>query len=212
MQGLFVTANNTNVGKTTVASHIITALNPLYNIVVRKPIETNCSKKNNILWPQDAIILNNSCKNKQDIDEICAYKFKRYASGELASYKHNITIDDLVEKCRSNNFVVVEGSGGFYSPIIKNKLNSDLAVALKLPIVLIIVDKIGAISEALLVIEAIKKKKLKIATVILNQIQDNSLANKENLQKYCNEKVITFNLNAINNFYYNIVKIFTHLI
>jgi dethiobiotin synthetase len=162
---------------------------------VRKPIETDCNKVGDKLIPKDAILLQKACKNTQNIDIICPYKFTTFASGEVASSGESITLDDLKNSCKKtseNSFLIVEGAGGFYSPIIKNTLNSDFAKALNLPVIIVIEDKIGCISEALLTISAVQKEALKIFCVVLNLKENNSLENLKNLQKYTNEKIIIF--------------------
>lgn len=195
MQGLFITSNNTDVGKTFISCLIIKALNDKFIVEVRKPIETNCSEIAGKLLPNDAKLLQSALKVKQDIDIICPYKFKNFASGEVASLGKNITLENIVDKCQSDNFMIIEGAGGFYSPLIKDKLNSDLAIALKLAVVIVIEDKIGAISEALLTIEAVKNCGLNIFAVVLNQKIINDLDNLKYLQKYSDENIINFNPN-----------------
>ena len=74
-----------------------------------------------------------------------------------------LSIDALVSACNADtedSFVVVEGAGGLYSPIADASLNSDLAKRLQVPVVIVIRDELGAISQALLTIEAAKKNKL----------------------------------------------------
>lgn len=199
MQGLFITSNNTGVGKTFVSQYIIKAIDS-DGVVARKPLETNCKIINNKLFASDAYILNQSCKNPEAIEVVCPYMFSQLANGEVASMGKNITIDDLLSTCRSDNFMVIEGAGGFYSPLVKNCLNSDFAKKLNFPVVIVIDDKLGAISEALLTIEAVKKQGLTIAFVILNQITPNNLENKLHLEKWSTEKIVEFNKGKLDDF------------
>lgn len=198
MKGIFITSNNTDSGKTFIACQIICALTQ-HNIKVsvRKPIETDCLERDGKLIAKDSLLLQNSANNQENIDTICPYKLRGFMSGELASTHQNITPGNLIKSCQSDNFVVVEGAGGFYSPLIKNTLNSDLAQKLNLPVVIVIEDKIGCISEALLTIEAVKNQGLKIVCVVLNMITKNNLENKINLAKYTSEKIIECRKNAL---------------
>jgi dethiobiotin synthetase len=191
MLRLFITSNNTNSGKTFIAKQIITILNNVCDIKAYKPIETACSSVDGRLYPKDAHLLNNACKSPQDIDKVCPYRFSLEASGELASVGQTITIDDLVGKAPSG-CCVVEGAGGFFSPLVKNKLNADLAQALGLPIVIVIEDKLGAISEALLTIRCVESYGLDIFAVVLNQKTTNNLNNMNELKKYTNAKIISY--------------------
>jgi dethiobiotin synthetase len=198
MNGLFITSNNTNSGKTFISCEIIKALNNTFHIEARKPIETDCSKIDNILIPRDGIKLQQACKYTQAIDIVCPYTFEIFASGEIASQNTPLTLLDLQQKCQleHGDFMLVEGAGGFYSPLIKNTLNSDLARALHLPVIIVIEDTIGCISEALLTIEAVKKNDLDICCVVLNVKCENALDNAKNLQKYTHETIISFANNA----------------
>lgn len=192
MQGFFITSNNTGSGKTFMSCQIIQSIKNSYNLKVYKPLETDCELIENKLYPKDAHLLNSANDNKQDIDEVCPYKFSFCGSGEIASGEKNITTDDLIINI-NGEFNLVEGAGGFYSPLLKNTLNSDFAKALNLPVVIVIKDELGCISETLLTIDAVKNCGLKIFCVVLNQIEKNNLENAKNLQKYTDEKIIIFN-------------------
>ena len=94
------------------------------------------------------------------------------------------------------SFVLVEGAGGLYSPIAEAALNADLANELQLPLLIVVRDELGAISQALLTLEAAKKNKLTVACVVLNVVESNSLSNKEALAAYTKTPVISFSQSA----------------
>jgi dethiobiotin synthetase len=71
-----------------------------------------------------------------------------------------------------NGFTLVEGAGGFYSPLAENGLNADLAAALQLPVLLIADDKLGTLSQVLLSAEAIERRGLQLVGVVLNSLDD----------------------------------------
>ena len=111
------------------------------------------------------------------------------ASGE------KIKLEDLVLACKCDvdeSFVLVEGAGGLYSPIAKAALNVDLAIELQLPLLIVIRDELGAISQALLTLEAAQKNKLTVACVVLNIVKSNNLSNKEALAAYTETPIISF--------------------
>ena len=81
---------------------------------------------------------------------------------------------------------------GFYSPIAEEALNVDLAIELQLPLLIVIRDELGAISQALLTLEAAKKNNLTVACVILNVVESNNLSNKEALAAYTKTPVVSF--------------------
>ena len=209
MNGVFITGSNTDVGKTTVGVEIIRHLSKTRKVNARKPVETNCQLINGAYAPKDAIVLNEACPEPEPLSVVCPYCFELEASPEEASSHDGTTlsIDDLISACNADtedSFVVVEGAGGLYSPIADASLNSDLAKRLRAPVVIVIRDELGAISQALLTIEAAKKNKLSISCVVLNEIQANNLCNKEALTAYTKIPVVSFSKKNLEIFYSDI--------
>ena len=206
MNGVFITGSNTDVGKTTVGVEIIRHLSKTRKVRARKPVETNCQLINEVYAPKDAITLNEACSEPEPLSIVCPYCFELEASPEQASSQDGTTlsIDDLARVCNADtedSFVVVEGAGGLYSPIADASLNSDLAKRLQVPIVIVIRDELGAISQALLTIEAANKNKLSVSCVVLNAIQANNLCNKEALTAYTKIPVVSFSKKNLELFY-----------
>ncbi|WXU00571.1 MAG: ATP-dependent dethiobiotin synthetase BioD 1 [Catillopecten margaritatus gill symbiont] len=202
MKGLFISGSGTDVGKTFVACHLIQILNEKYTVVARKPIESDCG---NDLVAKDAVLLNDACVNLESIDIVCPFKFAACVSGEKASAEQGVSVSlqDLVQAVQPTNdddFVVIEGAGGFYSPIAEHALNSDFATALGLPVVIVVKDELGAINQSLLTIAAVKKCNLTIVMLVLNQITPNNLGNAQALSAYTDIEVVTFNKSKLGDF------------
>ncbi len=68
--------------------------------------------------------------------------------------------------------VLVEGAGGFYSPISTNWLNADLAERIGLPVLIVAPNRLGTINQTLLTIEAVRSRGLTVAGVVLNRIHE----------------------------------------
>ena len=197
MKGVFVTGSNTGVGKTTVAIEIVRHISQTRDVKVRKPVETNCELSEQNYIPKDAIALSAACQQQEPLKKVCPYCFEIEASAEMASTEsgEKLTLEDLVLACKCDideSFVVVEGAGGLYSPIAEAALNVDLAIELQLPLLIVIRDELGAISQALLTLEAAKNNKLTVACVILNVVESNNLSNKEALAAYTETPVVSF--------------------
>ena len=192
MRGIFVTGTDTDVGKTFVATSLAKSLTTDSIIVIpRKPIESGCLRKNNALFPADASALSEAASYNGDLSDVCPYRFEAALSPVRAAHLENqtITIEQLDQACKytGDDFVLVEGAGGFYSPLASDGLNADLAEALQLPVLLIANDRLGCINQILLTAEAISNRGLKLAAVILNtkdqQINSN-MNNAEDLREY----------------------------
>ena len=178
MQGVFITGTGTDVGKTFVGAAIARALSQQnITVIPRKPVESGCLKQNNELIPKDATALKKAANFQGDLHEVCPYRFEPAISPVRAAHlaKTILTTEQLVNICLNgseNGFTLVEGAGGFYSPIAENGLNADLATALQLPVLLIADDKLGALSQVLLSTEAIKLRGLQLVGVVLNSLDD----------------------------------------
>ncbi len=212
MKGVFVTGSNTGVGKTTVAIEIVRHISKTRAVKVRKPVETNCELSEQSYIPKDAIALSAACQLQEPLNKVCPYCFEIEASAELASTdsSEKLTLEDLVLACKCDideNFVLVEGAGGLYSPIAEAALNVDLANELQLPLLIVIRDELGAISQALLTLEAAKKNKLTVACVVLNVVRGNNLSNKEALTAYTETPVVSFSQGDLDAFCSEIEKL-----
>jgi dethiobiotin synthetase len=77
--------------------------------------------------------------------------------------------------------VVVEGAGGLRVPLGPRRDMADLAVALGLPVVLVVGMRLGCLNHALLTAEAIAARGLALAGWVANAINPDMAAYAENL-------------------------------
>ena len=192
MKGFLVTGTDTDVGKTWFMlkfGELLIKNKTEFHFL--KPVESGCVEPNNEIIPKDATKF--SILENAPLDKICKYMFKAYASPPKAAEMENrsVELEDIISFIRdnksknSNCINLVEGCGGFFSPIAKNKLTSDLATELKLPIILVVKNTLGCINHTLLSIEAIKNLDLKIKFIILNDIKkETPLDNYAELSNY----------------------------
>lgn len=176
MKGLFITGTDTNVGKTYIACQIAAELKSRnINIIPRKPVETGCEIINGRLHPSDADLLLKASGTNISLDEVCPYQFTPPISPQIAASSINkpIALNQLVDSCidsvSQQDFLLVEGAGGFFSPICDKSLNADLAKQLNLPIVLVVEDRLGAVNQTLLAVSAIERYQLDIRAIVLNK-------------------------------------------
>ncbi len=195
MQGVFITGTSTEVGKTFVGVALARALTQRnINVIPKKPIESGCVKHNGELIPQDALALKQAADYQGQLSDVCPYRFEPPISPVRAAHLANkiLTTEQLVNICLQGSeegFVLVEGAGGFYSPLAENGLNADLAVALQLPVLLVADDKLGTLSQVLLNAEAIQMRGLPLAGVVLNTMDENQndyMDNTADLREHLN--------------------------
>ncbi len=77
--------------------------------------------------------------------------------------------------------LVVEGAGGFLVPLSETQTGADLAVALAMPVVLVVGMRLGCLNHALLTADAIRARGLVLAGWIANRVDPHFLCPEENL-------------------------------
>jgi dethiobiotin synthetase len=174
--GFFITGSDTDVGKTHVACHIIKQLKPqLESLKVRKPVESGCALIDGKYFASDGDMLFRCNDRHEDMKTVTPYRFQAALAPNQAARLENkkITLAQLKQAVLNNietqNFLLVEGAGGFYSPIAEDGLNADLARMLGLEMIIVIEDRVGAINQALLTVRAVESAGLTIRALILNQ-------------------------------------------
>jgi len=178
MKGIFITGTDTGVGKTYIACAIAHQLQQAgIKVAPRKPVESGCLLEGTELIPADALALQHAANYSGSLAQVCPFRFAPAISPKRAAQLANqaLSTAKVAQACtlniQDNEFLLVEGAGGFYSPLCEDGLNADLAVALALPVVLIAEDKLGCINHVLLSVQAIEARGLTLSAVILNQAQ-----------------------------------------
>lgn len=169
-RGIFITGTDTGVGKTRVGVALAAGLiRRGLRVRVRKPVESGCAP-----LPADALALREAAGSAEPIERICPYPLAAPLSPPRAAAiaGRELGLAALTAACRAGvepgDFLLVEGAGGFLSPLASDGLNADLAVALALPVLLVAEDRLGAVHQVLASAEAIARRQLALAAVILN--------------------------------------------
>ncbi len=174
--GLFITGTDTGVGKTHIGVRLCRALREYgLDVRVRKPLESGCARIDDALHPHDAAALHAAAGYPEPLIHVCPYRLEHALSPERAAALENRAIDleALYRACQvDEGFVLVEGAGGFYSPLTHDALNADLAERLGLPVILVVPDRLGCINHTLLSLEAMAGRGLTVAAVVLNPVED----------------------------------------
>ncbi len=178
MKAIFITGTDTGVGKTVVTGLLARYLSENgYSVITQKWVQTGSGRA----CPADIKEhLRFMVKDKADIKNylsyIAPYTFNPACSPHLASKMEGKKIDsgkikaDFKFLSRRFDFVIVEGIGGALVPFSNKRLVIDIVKELKLPVLLVIGNKLGAINHALLAIEALKSRGLKIIGLVFNNL------------------------------------------
>jgi dethiobiotin synthetase len=166
----FITGTDTGVGKTYVTRLILETLrNEGRDAVGYKPVA--CGDR------EDAAILS-AASGGIDLDEINPVHLNTPVAPYVAGMLENRTVDpaELIagfhRLAAKHAQVLVEGAGGWEVPLAANYRVSDLAADLKLPVILVAGNKLGALNHILLTVHAIRARGLVCAGIVLNQLED----------------------------------------
>ncbi|MEW5978859.1 MAG: dethiobiotin synthase [Acidobacteriota bacterium] len=176
-RGIFITATDTSVGKTTVAAGMIGYLKRLgYNVGVMKPvasgaIETEAGR----LISQDAEMLVKFSGSEDPWEWINPYCFSAAVTPALAARIEGVTIDfGRIRECfhqmaERHDLVVVEGAGGVLSPVFEKLYVADLISLLELPVMIVSRAALGTINHTLMTCEALRSRNLRTVGFFLNR-------------------------------------------
>lgn len=200
MRGLFVTGTDTGVGKTRVSTALAHGLAARgVDVRVRKPVESGAPDGPEGRVPADAAALRLAAGGREPLGVVCAHALRAPLSPERAAALEGVALecDALADAVRRDvpdtAFVIVEGAGGFYSPIARAALNADLAQALALPLLVVGADRLGTLNHVMLTIEAAQRRGLAIAGVVLSQpavVTDREMDNAGELARWLGRPVL----------------------
>lgn len=165
---LFLTGTDTNVGKTYVAAMLVRALRQAgLDTVAMKPI--CCGGR------EDAEILYEAAEGALALNEVNPVWLRTPAAPYTAAMIENRAIDlalirETFARVRAKHqSLIVEGVGGWLVPIERDYLIRDLAKDFKLPVAVVMANRLGALNHALLTIESVRATGLEFAGIILNE-------------------------------------------
>lgn len=188
LAGLFVTGTDTEVGKTLITAGLAAALRARgFDVGVMKPIETGCPIRNGRLRPLDAETLREASGSRDALDLINPYRFRDPVAPLVAAERcgRRIEVVRVEERFRRlahrHPILLVEGAGGLLVPITERASFLDLAARLRLPLLVVIGSRLGALNHARLTVEVALHAHLRVAGAILNCPRaDRSLASRTN--------------------------------
>jgi dethiobiotin synthase len=165
VEGFFVTGTDTDVGKTLVSAWLLAQLEAAHlNACYWKPVqagtapETDSATVRRLSGVDGARILPE------------AYVLPEPIAPHEAARRAGISIDMerlIVPPCEGG-MLIVEGAGGIMVPLNDEERVIDLAEELRLPVILVARSTLGTINHTLLSLEAIRRRGLPLAGVVIN--------------------------------------------
>jgi dethiobiotin synthetase len=177
--GLFITGNDTGVGKTYVAALIARSLLAAgQRVGVYKPAASGCRREDGQLISDDAELLWRAAGSPGELERVCPQRFAAPLAPHLAARAEGRELDagllreGLQYWQERSDVVLVEGAGGLMSPLGDEEYVADLAYELEYPLVVVARNAIGVINQTLqtLIAAATFRHGLGITGIVLNRV------------------------------------------
>ena len=186
-QAYFITGTDTHVGKTWATIALMRYFkNRGKSVVGMKPVASGCVMQDGQLKNEDALLIQENASLQIDYDLINPYAYELAVSPHIAGAGNPVKLDQLVGKFELlktlADVVIVEGAGGWYSPLNEREANSDLAKALTLPVIMVVAIRLGCINHARLTDQAIKQSGANCAGWIAMCTDPDLLCRDKNIQ------------------------------
>lgn len=181
MNSLLITATDTEAGKTVLTTALAAywqKYRASHSFGILKPIQSGEGDRETY---QKLFTL------QQSPSEITPLYFQAPLAPPIAAAKENRNVDlglvwqTLTKLQQNKDFVFVEALGGLGSPVTFELTVADLAAEWRLPTILVVPVKLGAISQAVANVALAKLSKVNLLGIVLNCSQPYSEAEIEDL-------------------------------
>jgi dethiobiotin synthetase len=177
VRGVFITGTDTNVGKTWVAAGLTAALRQRgVKAVYFKPIQSGCPEEEGCLIPTDARLARTLAGLVEPLEVLSPICLRLPLAPGVAAAQAGVEVDPgriaagLKALAVRYEFLVVEGAGGLYVPLIDTHfLVLDLIRWLGLPLAVVAKSGLGTINHTVLTVKAAQAAGIQVAGVILNR-------------------------------------------
>lgn len=188
-RGWFVTGTDTGVGKTRASCALLYALRARHQRCVgMKPVAAGADpdpygrlQNDDVLALRDA----GNFRVPPALDNPVLLSLPASPHIAAARAGQEIDIERLAVAYRAlaaqADAVVVEGAGGFMVPLSSRHTGADLAVALALPVIVVVGLRLGCLNHTLLTRDAIRRRGLRLAGWIANRLDETMLEQDANI-------------------------------
>jgi dethiobiotin synthetase len=185
-RGLFITATDTGAGKTFVTAAVARIWHRQQRpFRVCKPVATGAESD----WSDDTRLLAEAA-GEADLQAVTPFTFAVPAAPPVAARLagRTLTLEELSTAVRQRGTggraVLVEGVGGLLCPLTERETVADLAVELRLPLVVTARRSLGTLNHTLLTVEAAQRRGLCVAGVVVTEtVPVRSVAEETNVEE-----------------------------
>lgn len=173
----FVTGTDTEVGKTVASSALLQAANLAgYRTAGYKPVASGSEMTAEGLRNGDALALQANSAVALNYQEVNPYVFAEPTSPHIVSADEGRPIElaqlsaGLRHLEQHADWLLVEGAGGWFTPLSEQHTFADWVQQEQLPVILVVGIKLGCINHALLTAQAIQQAGLSLVGWVANDI------------------------------------------
>jgi dethiobiotin synthetase len=188
MSAYFVTATGTDIGKTFVTAGIIRHLRRAgEKVSALKPVVSGFDIATAAL--SDPGVLLDALEEpvtSESLDRISPWRFAAPLSPDMAAAREDKTLDfeTIVTLCRetaaeTHGTLFIEGVGGVMVPLDDHHTVLDWMTALEMPLILVAGSYLGTISHTLTALDAVQRRGLKIACLVIDETGDGAVPIEE---------------------------------
>ncbi len=188
MPRLFITGTDTGVGKTRIASALCLAFAAAGGRVAgMKPVATGSTPTPQGLRNADALALLAAMNVRAGYAEVNPYAFEPAIAPHIAAREAGRRIElEVLDRCyerlcAQSDATVVEGAGGWLAPLDDTLTFADLAQRWQLDVILVVGLRLGCLNHALLSVESIERRGLRLRGWIGNSVDPHYERREANL-------------------------------
>ncbi len=201
-QGFFITGTDTDCGKTHVSSALIAYLaRNGKDVAGLKPIASGFELSSGMWRNHDIDSITHASSVKLPEKLVNRYAYKEPIAPHIAANAAGDSIEvakivsDVKKAQEIADIVIVEGVGGWLVPLDMSCSGSieSLAVAIDLPVILVVGLRLGCLNHALLSVQAIKSSPAKFAGWVANHVDpsfQNAAENMATLKQAISEPLL----------------------
>lgn len=188
-RGYFITGTDTECGKTVITLGLMQCLQSAgLSVNGMKPVASGARRAAAGMINDDALRIRQQSSGLSDYSLINPYVFEPAIAPHLAAHYSGVRIDIRVIRetyqklAQSSDRVLVEGVGGWRVPLNDTNLVSDLAIALELPVIMVVGMRLGCINHSLLTLEAINTSGCRLTGWVANCVDSKMVELEGNLE------------------------------
>ncbi|MFJ5467036.1 dethiobiotin synthase [Pectobacterium sp. CHL-2024] len=173
----FVTGTDTEVGKTVASTALLQAANQAgYRTAGYKPVASGCEMTADGIRNSDALALQANSSVLLEYQAVNPLAFMEPTSPHIISAveQRPIHLPALSAGLRAletqADWLLVEGAGGWFTPLSEQDTFADWVLQEQLPVILVVGIKLGCINHAMLTAHAIQHAGLRLGGWIANDI------------------------------------------